>query len=278
MPKERKTAWKCLECKTVTIDNTKKDETAIRNTSDQILSGKIDNLGKKLDEIENSVQYNSNQLDTVIGKLNDTISKYERLMNRMNELEKENATLRKKTREQEARIDALENRQRIENIEVRNMPETRGENVIEIVKEIGKTIGIEDVKDGDIQVAHRVDMMNKERGNRPIVAHLTSRYMRNIWLQKFKNYRKQENGQTRQLTSNQIHPRLPNQPIYLNEHITPTMKLLLNETKEFAKSKGIKYVWIKDVCILVKRNDTDQRVMKIKSRDELELYKSRDFN
>lgn len=278
MAKATKMAWKCAECKQPGIDNNRKDETPKKTNNELILSAKIDDLGKKLDSFELSVQHNSDQLDTVIAKLNETINNYDSIMTRLNELEKENKALKKKTREQDDRIDALENHQRIENIEIRNVPETKGENVIEIVKEIGKAIGIESVKKGDIQVAHRVDMMNKERGNRPIIANMGSRYIRNEWLKKYKEYRNQQNGQPRQLTANQINQRLPPQPVYLSEHLTPNMKLLLKDTKEFAKGKGIKYVWTKDGCILVKRSDTDHRVVKIKSRDELEQYKSRDFN
>ncbi|XP_026687464.1 uncharacterized protein LOC113472092 [Diaphorina citri] len=174
------------------------------------------------------------------------------------------------------KIDAIQkSMQEIENVEIRDVPDTKGEDVVNIVKQIGRAIGVEDIKEGDIQVAHRVESMNKGRGKRSIIAHMGSRYIRNKWLQKYKNYRKATNDQgARTLTAKNINPNLPNDPIYLNEHVTGNMKLLLKDTKAFAKENNIKYVWIKDGFILIKKNENDKTVKKINTRTELEEYKA----
>lgn len=146
----------------------------------------------------------------------------------------------------------VENRSRNANLEIRNFPEIKNENVDFIVANIGKAIGITNIQEGDIQVAHRVNAKKKDNnGSRSIIVNLRSRYIRNVWLQKYREFQKKGEGA---LTAKKIHGNLPDLQVFIHEHLTVSKKMLLNKIRAFAREKEFRFVWVKDAMILIKKN------------------------
>lgn len=55
---------------------------------------------------------------------------------------------------------------------------------------------------------------------------------------------------------------------YVNEHLMPERKLLLIKCKKFCKESNIKYIWVKD-CKMLIRKDDKSKVKLVNTLDDL---------
>lgn len=165
--------------------------------------------------------------------------------------------LEAKVRNIELKIEDLEQRSRIMNIEIIGIPETKSEDCQAIVKAVAAVAGIQS-EDGDIQTAHRVP--SKKGTHRPIIACLATRALKTSWIQKLRKIKN--------LSAKDVHSSFPQSRVYVNEHLSSYFKSLLYETKNYAKENGYKYVWVSDQKILM-RKDAGLKSIRIKNAGDL---------
>ena len=195
------------------------------------------------------------KIDTIVEKLDNIYIKVQDLEHRTNNLETENTTLKRSLNILGEKVDELEQRSRIANIEIKGIPMTPNEDCKMIVLDVAKAAGIQ-AQLGDIQIAHRI-MASK---NKQIVAQLSSRAIRIEWMKKFKG--------ERNLNANKINRAFKDNPVFVNEHLTVRNKTLLQETKSFAKMNNFKFVWVNDNRILMRKTE-NSKILRIRDQTDL---------
>lgn len=212
-------------------------------------------LRLELRTLKESVKYCSDTCDGVneIQKdMKELKLDIKRLIEKNHELEKENQYLRE-------RLDELEQRQRLNNLEIKGLPADCDE--LEIVKEIGKKLG-EQIVDADIDICHKVDIPHSKDKN--IIVRFTRRSKRNLVLAKARKMR---------LTTDALGFEGASKPVFLNEHLTRKNKQLLGAAVAKKKSVAWKYVWTSNGKVLARRGESTP-ILRITTMADIECMKA----
>ncbi|XP_077491767.1 uncharacterized protein LOC144102349 [Amblyomma americanum] len=156
-------------------------------------------------------------------------------------------------------MSELEQYSRINNVEVKGVPTTQGENCVAIIEEIGKKIECP-VTTEDIDVAHPVPAKEDEN----IIVRFYSREKKTEFVKKAKKAR---------ITTSSIGFTAPilDKSVYVNDHLTPENKRLFAKALALKKEKGWKFVWV-DNCRIKARKTEDSRVYRISGVDDIAMF------
>lgn len=164
----------------------------------------------------------------------------------------------------ENKLSLMEQHARETNIEISNVPERRGENLLSIITNLGGLINYT-IQSADITSLHRVPHANaKDSRPKNIVVKLTSRIKRDNLLAAYRT--------RKGVTSDQLSIAGSPNKIYINEHLTLENKKLFRETREKAKLCDYRYVWVKHGTILARKNDTTP-VIAIRTMQDIKKLK-----
>lgn len=212
------------------------------------LGNSVENCHQVIEELKSTVQ---SQVEI--------LKKYEVKFDNLCE---ENKRLNARIKELERREDEAEQYSRLNCVEINGIPESNNENVVQLVKSVGNSLGIP-ISDEMVDVCHRLG--NRRIGeNRPraIIVKFTRRIVKEELLVKRRvkrNLNTADIGFTDRLAD----------VIYINESLTKCRRELHKEVRLLKKKKGFSYVWVRNGRILVRPTE-GAKVIAVTTMDDLE--------
>lgn len=225
------------------------------------IQGELKNLNSKNSELLASVSFCSDQIthfETVIKEMSNKFENLEKLA-------KENSSLKKDVQTLNTRVELLEQQMRLQNIEIYGIPEKSNENLLKITEKIGEFIECP-INPNDIDTIFRANSSVPDKP-KPVIVRLTTRNKKEAILAAAKSKRlAQENGKSAPgLSIEGISNRL-----FINEHLTSHVKAILKQSKNLAKIKNYKFVWVRNGTVYARKGD-NTRVLII--NNEIDLKK-----
>lgn len=209
-------------------------------------------LRPELSEMKSSLDFIHSSVESLTSRISEISLEVQGLLKTKDDLNQ----LQQRFDSLDIKIKEMEQRSRLNNIEIKGVPMTASENLFEVLEKLGNYIGFSIPKE---QVNHiaRIPMRNKEH-NKTIIVSLHTRYLKEDFVAAAKKctISSADLGFT------------ANQRIFVNDHLTPENKLLLNKTKNLGKEKGFAYVWVKGCKIFARKNPTSHAII-IKSESDL---------
>lgn len=228
-----------------------------------LLNQELSVMREDIQCLKNSVAFLSNEYDDIIKENEVTAQK-------MKALQDENDKLTTSVQVMSTRINNLEHHARANNIEIQCVPQKNNENLVNIVKQLGKVINC-DITDENIVNCTRI-MKQNNSNNRPksIVVQFNTPRFRDTVLAASITFNKSK-PVTDKLNTSHLGFDGEKSGIYITEHLSPSIKALHAATRLKAKEKGYKYVWIRGGRIYVKKNEgSDNKIVRdIKSLNML---------
>lgn len=174
-------------------------------------------------------------------------------------LTSENKSLKSENRMMSKKIAEMEQYSRLNNVEIRGVPCTQGEDCVAILQTVGEKIGCP-VSPSDLDVVHRVP--TAKECNKNLLARFCSRDKKSEFISKARKAK---------LCLSDINIiQTPDSPVYVNEHLTPANKALFSKALVQKKEKNWMFLWTAN-CQIKARKTTDSKVYRI--RDEADLAK-----
>lgn len=280
MSTEQKKSWKCQYCRTRSVADqipredrsedrnetcssaevlsadVKKDITEIKETLKEYLRS-VEFLSRGYDDMKETINKNNELLHALTGQIND-------LKEQCKHKDTIISTMQKQINRMEQEI--IKN-----NVEITNVPYTRGENLTEMVTEVAKAVGTE-INITDINNIYRINTKQNTKAPKIVVSFTNTLCKEKILhFAKVKGPLLVRNANLK-LNFNEISEskkaEILNSKVYLNGQLTAANKELLWQAKTKARTAAWKFVWIRDGKILA-RKDEGTTVLRIADVDDV---------
>lgn len=247
---DAKLKWKCKTCS----GTTKETDTPSLTLADVLtgLSDVKEDITGQIKGLSNSVEFMSQKYDDFLVEMQKFQLESAGQQKKINDLEAKQKYLYNELTITKNQLHELEQYTRNKNVEIHGIEAHKNENVMQLVGTLAKKLKLPE----DIDVAHRLPARN---GKIPvIIISLLSRTSANLWL----NHRN-TGLKSKDITGN------GNSTIYINENLTSYHKELFRRAKQFAKTNGYKYCWVKGPKIFIKKDEKSRNFI-IKNASDLD--------
>lgn len=159
-----------------------------------------------------------------------------------------------------ADLASKEQRDRINNIEIKGVPIKKNENLVALVCKLADSVG-QTVLPSDINFVTRA---RSAAASKPIIVGFLVRYTKENLLAAAKMHKN--------LTAEALGFTGVAHRIFFNDHLTRENKQLLTKVKKLATERNYKFTWVQNCKILTRKNDTSPIIL-IQQEDDLNKIK-----
>ncbi|XP_022203516.2 uncharacterized protein LOC111060178 [Nilaparvata lugens] len=272
----RKESWQCDTCNT----NTGTSEDEQNSILDAIsllkedFNSKLDSQAtqlSKITSIEALVTKTNISIESIQKSLENVKSDVRKLQTQCANLKKQNSDLSSDLWRVKQELRDIQQYSRSKNLEFLGIPQTEGEDVYEMLKTVAACIG-QRYSRADISVAHRVPLTKSSKLKYPpIIVSFISKTTRAEWLSAGNR------GKQHQLLAKDLHPTMPPENVYINEHLTPHYKFVLSYGKMMVKERKLHRANARNGKVWVKTSEQSPpaRVWFIEDIDHIITHKAR---
>lgn len=242
--------WRCNPCAETRRKSLRFDaEVQEGKLSLQDIMDKIIEIveGQKTQEqnFNKSYELLSEKIDVNIKQVKDQNETLGRCLETIDKLASENKLLNKKVLELEKRVEDMEQYSRANAVEIHGVPIQTNENVVSVVKEVGKALDME-VTDDMLDACHRLG--NKGQGDNP--PGIIVKFVRRLDKEEFlKKRRVKRNLSTRHMNM------AMDRAVYVNEALTPERRRLLAAARQVRREKNFRHLWVRGGKIFMRKED-----------------------
>lgn len=266
-----KMKWKCTTCKEPKLIITpQKDTHSILSLDFDKLTTYIDkkfeNFDKQFQRLKEDIQTDflkrmesemteiKLSIDFMSEKFDKSKATLDEKIKLIIELQNDNKTLKTENLELSNRLSTLEQHSRESNVEIQCVPEHSSENLVNLSIQLASAVS-GSLQESDIMAVHRVAKMNRD-SNRPrsIILRLRSPRCRDALLAAVKTYNKANPSAKLNSSHLGIGGSVPS-PVYVSEHLIPATRQLHAATRQFSKTNGIKFVWVRNGKVFLRKDE-----------------------
>lgn len=233
----------------------------IHDLISSVKSDIISEMNKKFETLIRSTDFCSNKITDFEASIKLVSEKLKMLES----YKKENEELKNEVYLLNNKINDMEQYSKLNNLIISNYPETRTENVFDIVTSIGESLGVT-INNNDMDAAHRLQLNARSKDSRNIVVKFVSRRKKDEFLS---NYRRKKNSVTLNPAPEGASSMQSPKMIYINEHLSQTNSLLFKKAREDLRSKGYKFIWTSNCKILAKKDNDASRTHAIRNVSDI---------
>lgn len=227
---------------------------ASREAFEREMRNELRDLRNEQRDIIQSLENSQADIDDLKKKLDVELAKNAKLDSENGALGAKCQVLENRVADLQSRLLQVEQYSRNCNLEIQGVEKKENENVVEIVSKIGMAIS-EPISETDIVACHRVPTRNSDKSN--ILVQFKSRDKRESALKKAKKMRLTNEDLGFESTL----------PIYVNEHLCPTLKRLLGMAIKKKHEHQWKSVWSFKGKIYAKQTENSQMIQIADERD-----------
>lgn len=251
---DRRAVWKCPTCRNTSPCKTPSAPesvsldvilTEIRGLKAQLSSlptllEDVKTIKNEIADLKASCEFNSAKLDEYTSRLTNVESKLPEIV----DLQESCALTQDTLMQVRNNLTAKEQWARLNNVEIKGVPQKKGENLFSIFEAICKSVNY-DVPKTQINYVSRIPVHNSKE--KSIILCFINRYIKEEFVAAARA--------ARTLKAEDLGFIGNSQRVFVNDHLTPEYKKLLTRTKSLLKTKGYNFIWVKYGKIHVRKND-----------------------